>query len=67
MNLRNSPDTLASTFAAIFSGINESYGCKRACKSPTQEKLFFKFPSLQNFLKPPQHYRHIKTKTQTRQ
>lgn len=35
----------------FFSRINDFYGCKRACKFPTQEKLFFKFPSLQNFLK----------------
>ena len=35
----------------FFSGRKVFYGCKRACKFPAQEKLFFKIPSLQNILK----------------
>lgn len=35
----------------FFNGRKVFYGCKRACKFPTREKLFFKIPSLQNFLK----------------
>lgn len=35
----------------FFSGRKVFYGCKRACKFPAQEKLFFKIPSLQKILK----------------
>lgn len=47
----------------FFNGINVYYGCKRACKFPSQVKLFFKFPSLQKFLKRNRTIHH-KTNTQ---
>lgn len=47
----------------FFSGRKVFYGCKRACKFPAQEKLFFKIPSLQNFLKP-DRTTHDRTATQ---
>ena len=37
---------LQARLQLFFSGRKVFYDCKRACKFPTQEKLFFKIPSL---------------------
>jgi hypothetical protein len=65
--MKNPFDTGVSTFANRYKPTRRPKFAKELPPLTAEKNYFLKFPSLQKFLKPQPHNRHIKTKKLTRQ